>query len=54
MTSNEATENEMIVYLQTHGAVYDRKLQRWSVPRIRGIFTTFSLYRQLKMMEAKP
>jgi hypothetical protein len=42
------TEAEMIVFLQTHGAKFDKKMQRWTVSGVRGLLSTGQMYRELK------
>lgn len=51
--SNGPSENEMIVFLQSNGAKFDKNFKQWFYPGIRGPFPTFRMYKIVKEMVDK-
>jgi hypothetical protein len=51
--SNGPTENEMIVFLQANGAKFDKNFKQWTYPGVRGLLSTFRMYKELKEMVDK-
>lgn len=51
--SNGPSENEMIVFLQAHGAKFDKNFKQWTYPGVRDYFPTFRMYKNLKEMVDK-
>jgi hypothetical protein len=48
---DEATENEMISYLQSKKAKYNKQFRGWAAPGIRGYCSLYELYSRLKREE---